>query len=316
MHFYMTLLFSILLLQLGKTQCSGPTCDYYINGADAGTYTVTSGQKICLDANANFTGTINLHGGTLENCATAVQSFTLDTDSGSPNAVFINNGSVSFGATHSFTDAIVINNYGMMNFGNELHIDGNAFYNNYDSTIVVGLVDVSANLNNEGVLIAGGKINGQSTSDITNSGYLEATEFDIRNTWINSGTVEISGLCNFQSSSSGTISGGCMTCNDFSNRSTINGTTCGNITINNNSSQTSTGVLSGDIAIIDLTPPPTAPYIDSNNGTVGPDIVWTSCTSCTAEICNNSIDDDGDTLIDCLDPDCNCCQAQAPSLSK
>ena len=33
------------------------------------------------------------------------------------------------------------------------------------------------------------------------------------------------------------------------------------------------------------------------------------------EICNNGIDDDGDGLIDLYDPDCFCCQADAPTLN-
>jgi len=36
--------------------------------------------------------------------------------------------------------------------------------------------------------------------------------------------------------------------------------------------------------------------------------------SCLVEICNDNIDNDGDNLIDNLDPDC--CAAQAPSISK
>ncbi|MFK7776288.1 MAG: hypothetical protein AB8F94_29470, partial [Saprospiraceae bacterium] len=34
-----------------------------------------------------------------------------------------------------------------------------------------------------------------------------------------------------------------------------------------------------------------------------------------AENCNNGIDDDGDGLIDCDDPDCDCCKAKAPTLN-
>ena len=34
------------------------------------------------------------------------------------------------------------------------------------------------------------------------------------------------------------------------------------------------------------------------------------------EICNDGIDNDGDGLTDCEDPDCPCCKAQAPTLSK
>ena len=82
----------------------------------------------------------------------------------------------------------------------------------------------------------------------------------------------------------------------------ITGTTCGNILVAGTSSQSSTGSLSGDIAVVDATPPGAAPFIDSNSGTVGSNIVWSSCTSCTPspleEICGNGVDDNGDGRID------------------
>ena len=117
-----------------------------------------------------------------------------------------------------------------------------------------------------------------------------------------------------------TLSGGCITAAQMFNEGTITGINCGNITISGNTNNTANGSLVGDIGFIDLSPPSSAPFIDTNNGTVGGNVVWTSCTSCTScsasglEICDNGIDEDGDGLIDCADDDC-CC-AIAPALSK
>ena len=300
----------------GQAQCSGGGCTYYINGADASTYDVFLGQTICLDVNANFTGTINLDGGTLNNCATATQTFTLTTSSSFPTGVVNNYGDISFPATIILKDGITVNNYNLFSAGGNLEVRSGATFNNADTTTVAVDLVVQNNFINSGYIDVVGDVTSSSSGIITNSGELYANYFTTNNVWTNSGTITIATTFNTNSTSLGTINGGCITCEDFVNRSTITGTTCGDIIVNSFSQNQSSGSLLGDIGFIDLTPPGSAPYIDSNGGTIGPGVVWYSCAGCIPEICNNSIDDDGDGDIDCADVDCVCCEAVAPTLTK
>ncbi len=52
------------------------------------------------------------------------------------------------------------------------------------------------------------------------------------------------------------------------------------------------------------------------SGSTSSNIAFLCASVFCDEICGNGIDDDFDGLIDCSDPDCDCCEAQAPALMK
>jgi len=260
------------------------SCTYTITAADAGTYTVNLGESICLESGAMFTGIINLYGGTLINNATTTQTFTLNTSSFDPNGVVNNFGSISFPSNHVLGDSITVNNEGTMSFGGDLDILNGTVYNNIDSTYITDELMLAGDLNNSGDMIVGLTITGSNSSNLSNSGTIEANNITMNSTWSNSNIIDINFSCVFNSTSSGTIAGGCFSCNNWTNRGSIDGTSCGNMIIQSSSSQTSSGSLTGSIAIIDQTPPSSAPFID----TPLPPL----------EVCGNGIDDNGDGRID------------------
>ena len=270
--------------QVCNYTCPGTTgCTYLITGPDANDYNVNSGEKICLEAGANYTGEIGLYGGTIQNCATAPQTFSYFIDAGSPPSTFNNYGTFVATGNIPIQDELTINNYATLSLFN-LNVSINAVFNNF------------------------------CTVDVSNSIYIAAT-----GTLNNYGCMDANLNLTLEPNANRTLSGGCITATQMFNEGTITGVNCGNITISGNSNNTANGSLLGDIGFIDLSPPSSPPFIDTNNGTVGGNVVWASCTSCsscstTPEICDNGIDDDGDGLVDCIDDDC-CC-AQAPTLSK
>lgn len=295
------LVFFILITasSIVRGQCPGTGCTYTITGADAGTYIVNVGEKICLEAGANFTGTASLRGGTLQNCATANQSFSIATISTSPNGVFDNYGTITpSSASTTLRHGLTLNNYGTMNFGDLQVLTGTSI-DNAGVINITGDLSLSGTLVNSGSMVISGKLDGNSGSIINNSGTLDVNDLEIRNEWTNSGQIESTNAAIFITNSNGIIEGGCLTANTFTNAGTITGTTCGNIFVQDASANYSSGEITGDIAFVDLTPPGSAPFIDNNSGTIGPNVTFTSCTDCTPiEICNNSTDDNGDGRID------------------
>ncbi len=252
--------------------CPGTAgCTYIISGADATNYNVFVGEKICLEAGAIFTGQVGFYGGEMQNCATAPQDFTYFIDAASPSSTFNNYGTFQVSNSPSIQDSLVINNYGNFSMNN-LTVRLDAVFNNY------------------------------CTTTVNNNLYIAST-----GTFNNFGNVDASVNFTLENNAYVYLTGGCITANQMYNQGIIEGLSCGNITINANTNNTVNGSIIGDLAFIDLTPPGTAPYIDTNNGTVGTGVVWTSCTDCSLipeEICNNGIDDDGDNFIDANDADC------------
>ncbi len=246
--------------------CPGTAgCTYIISGSDATNYNVYSGEKICLEPGANFTGQVGFYGGEMQNCATAPQNFTYFTNGASPSSTFNNYGTFQISGTPDIQDSLVINNYGTFSV-NSMTISSDAVFNNYCTTTSASdlLIEATGTLNN-------------------------FRNIDITSFFANDANTTV------------TLTNGCITADQFFNEGTIEGLICGNITIAGNSTNTTTGSLIGSLAFIDLTPPASAPFIDSNSGSVGAGVVWTSCTDCSltaTEICKNGIDDNGDGRID------------------
>jgi len=259
---------------------------------------VSTGQKICLEAGANFTGTIFLNGGTINNCASTAQNFTLTTSAANPNGIFDNYGVFPTFSTLNLDHGITLNNYATMDIGN-LDILSSATVNNFGVANLSGYLNLDGQLDNDGTLIINGDFIATSTSDLINTGDMTVDNLDIDNTWYNSGTITSATYSTFTVSSVGTIDEGCLFTEDWTNNGSVNGLSCGDIFINANSFNGSNGNVSGDIALIDATPPGSAPFIDTNNGTLGAGVVYESCSSCgPEEICFNSIDDNLDGRID------------------
>ncbi len=296
---FLLLVFLISLPYGVLSQCPGTGCTYTITGPDSGTYTVNVGEKICFDPSADFTGTLNLFGGELVNCATNSQVFTISTNSSNDNSVVNNYGIIDFSSNTIFTDSLIVNNFLTLNVNGDLDIRSGAIYHNYAGSFINGDLTTQNILINNGSLTIATSLSDNSNGYLTNSGDITTNNWTINGEWINQGTIDVNFSFVQSSGSIGTIAGGCMSANNWTNRGTITGTTCGDINIASSSEQTTSGSVLGDIAIIDATPPGAAPFIDTQNGTVGPNIVWISCNSCPSdEICNNSIDDNGDGRID------------------
>jgi len=298
---FAAVLFSILMFPLSISgQCPGTSCSITIVGAFNGSFTVNPGEKVCLEAGAEFTGTINLNSGTLQNCATATQNFTINLSPSFPGSVINNYGSMSFSGNSTLTDEVTVNNYGTLDFHN-LTVSTLAVVNNYNLIHIGDSLNFSSSVNNAGDLFVDGSINANAESDFSNSGTVTTGNLSVDNTWINDGgTIAVYGNSVFGAGSSGQINGGCINTFDFTNEGTINGTTCGDIIVNDTSANLATGSLTGDFALVDLSPPASSPFIDINNGTIGAGITYLSCNSCPPmeEICANSNDDNGDGRID------------------
>lgn len=284
-------------------QCPGTACTYTITGPDSGTYTVNTGQKICLDTNADFTGIIDLQGGEVNNCATNAQTFSFDV---AAFGTLDNYGIIDYPTNHTFVNGLTVNNYLTLNFSGNLTVQtGSTIFNNFGTTTILGGLLNQSQVNNSGTLTITGDISENTSAVLSNSGAITTDTWTVNGQWDNSGTIDIAGTFSQGVGKIGTINGGCLSSTTWNLQGTITGNICGDINISGSSLLSSSGSLLGDIAIIDATPPGSAPFIDNSFGTVGPNIVWSSCNSCPSEeICNNSMDDDQDGYTDGDDPDC------------
>lgn len=258
--------------------CTG-NCTTTISGNDSGTYTLEDGEKICIEGAANFTGTINVNGGTIDNCADNPQSFSIIKSNTGFSAEFNNYGTyISPGGLTTIGSSITYNNYGKMIFNNNILLTNPII--NYDSLLMA-------------------TVTASTTSSITNEdgGYLEIEGLDAYGQFSNTnGFVVISTSAEFRGTSDLNMTKGCMITNSLSIKlgATLNGLSCGTIIINTTSENA--GNLTGEYAIVDLTP--TGGIFDTNTGTIGPNITSDACTNCLQEICGNNTDDNQDGNID------------------
>lgn len=280
-HFLLLFLFPFLSFLPNTTllgQCPGTSCTYTITGTDSGSYTVNIGEKICLDPGANFSGTIDLNDGEVINCATSPQTFSFAV---SPVGVMNNYGIIEYPANHSFAGGMTFNNYLTINASGDLTVMSGAILNNYGDINGDGYLLNQSEINNFGTIALIGSILENTSAVLTNDGTITTSAWTVNGTWINSGTIDIAGTFKIGTGKTGTINGGCISSITFTNQGTITGTTCGDINVSGTSTVSSSGSLLGDIAIIDATPPGSAPFIDILLGTIDPTIVWTSCnTAC------------------------------------
>ncbi|NNC94027.1 MAG: Ig-like domain-containing protein [Chitinophagales bacterium] len=270
-----------LLISVGVEvygQCPSTGCTSTINGADPSNYTVNSGQKLCLAAGADYTGTITMNGGILENCATNPQTFNI-LYSADTNSVVNNYGSMIF--SNLDVDYGTFNNYGTITENNGLDVRNEATFNNYDSIYVSNAMNSrnSATFNNYGSALIQGNFDQLDASLLFNYGNIVGnSRFKSNYDVFNQGSITINGLWdNLNPGRIFTNNGGCINVTDWDNKKTVVGLTCGTITISSNSNNTGSGIITGNIAVVDLTPPGGPPYVDANSGTIDPSVQWASC---------------------------------------
>ncbi|NNC85062.1 MAG: hypothetical protein HKN75_03205, partial [Bacteroidia bacterium] len=262
-------------IQSINAQCPSTGCTTTISGVNTTNYTVNVGQKLCLASGAIYSGTVTMNGGTLENCATAPQSFGL-LYSGATSSIVNNYGTVSFASVN--IDQGIFNNYGIYLESNNIDIQNTAIFNNYDS------VYSGANLvvTNSAQFINWGSLDVINNFDVINDGYMENhgyihghDRFKIGSEFYNTGVILIDGLWdNVAPGGTFTNDGGCVTMDRLKNEVGIFGLNCGTITIANSSENFPTGTIDGNIAIVDNA---TYPFVDVNSGFVGASVIGTSC---------------------------------------
>ncbi len=108
-QFLLLLLMSFNSFTALKAQCNDGTCTTLITGYDNNTYTIGSGQKICITSTGVFTGTLTVQG-TGQVC---------------------NNGKM-YPASFTIKDQSIVNNYGLIITAPKLQVQSTAIINNYN----------------------------------------------------------------------------------------------------------------------------------------------------------------------------------------
>jgi len=305
-----SLLFVILLLSSSSTLQAQTACTITITGNETGEFTLEAGDKLCLAPGANFTGTARIYGGELLNNATAAQSFNVTFSTQYPGGTITNNGEMNFSSSWTQTESTTFINNGTVNVNGLFTARQGAIFNNNDTLKTNSMrIESNGTLNNNKVVNVTSSVLVNNNSEINNysDGKFTCEDINFESSGYNAGSIIVNDFFEIRTNSNLIIDGGCITSGRAHITGTINGTLCGTITVAGNSTLQGDGVLSGYLAFVDQSPPSSAPFIDVTGGTIGPNVQWESC-GCpgppATENCSNTLDDDGDCLIDCDDPDC------------
>jgi len=149
-----------------NAQCAG--CTVSVNDIDTNSYTLTSGQVLCIDTNGVVKGNIVLNGGSI--CNKGIfkpENFTYTLGE------MINNGNMSFPGAITLSAGSILNNgvSSVINFTGTLTISGANFTNN-------GVMNIETNIqNNSGTVVNNSIINCQEvlgTGALTNNGVINS----------------------------------------------------------------------------------------------------------------------------------------------
>src|SRR3989344_2349550 len=139
-----------LMTYAANAQCAG--CTVSVNDIDTNSYTLTSGQVLCIDTNGVVKGNIVLNGGSI--CNKGIfkpENFTYTLGE------MINNGNMSFPGAITLSAGSILNNgvSSVINFTGTLTISGANFTNN-------GVMNIETNIqNNSGTVVNNSIINCQ-----------------------------------------------------------------------------------------------------------------------------------------------------------
>ena len=147
-----------------KSQCT--TCTINITGIDTVSYTVLTGQTLCIDTTGLITGTVILNGGTI--CNKGVfkpSSFTYTSGSINNQGNMTINSDITMTTGSSLDNSITgiialmgnitlsgttINNIGILNISQNIQFNSGTFIN--DNIINVNLINGSGTINNTGTI--------------------------------------------------------------------------------------------------------------------------------------------------------------------
>ena len=145
------LLFSLFFTSTSKAQTCN-TCTVHITGNDTSSYTISTGQTLCIDSGYAFTKNITLNGGNI--CISGVFSPTSFTNNGgtltiNPNAVFIYQADLNLGALQiTLSEKSVLNVLGKLTLDNTSKINNKGSINTSNNIVL----NTGSTLENNGVL--------------------------------------------------------------------------------------------------------------------------------------------------------------------
>lgn len=159
------LILTILQLNLKSQTCS--VCNISLNQVDSSNYIITSGQTLCLDSNAVFTGTITINGGVVCNKGLInpkqfnFQSGTILNYTNISLTSSLNVGAncvleIKDGATLNLNNAVLslsggqIENNGVISVIGTINVNSGAFNNM--NLINSSVLNGAASINNSGII--------------------------------------------------------------------------------------------------------------------------------------------------------------------
>ena len=147
-------------------------CDFLITGRDGDSYTATSGNTVCVDESAIFTGTITLKGGAFEVCGAAIPSSVSFEEPPDGAGKIVNHGTLRYFSLE--LEGVEVDNHGvLLTYGNLLVGPGARLENHERAFVGVGAeLRNGGEVSNRGVLDASGSV--RNLGEIANDGLINA----------------------------------------------------------------------------------------------------------------------------------------------
>jgi len=228
-------------------------CAYTISGANSGSYTVNHMDTICLEAGANFTGTVILKGGVLVNNATTSQTFTMDFFSGFTTSAVYNYGTIAL-SSFSIDNSTDFYNYGTLSLSSSLSLKSFSELNNY-GTLTASKLTVDGSLyTNYGTSTFSGtlQINSNGAWETYHGSTTNCNTLNIKkDSHLYGGQITVAGATTINSGLTVEFHGACLNTNSFVGKGYLHGVNCGTVTVTTSSTVQGSGGITGDIAFVD-----------------------------------------------------------------
>lgn len=225
-------------------------CDFLITGRDGDTYTATTGNTVCVDESAVFTGTITLKGGAFEVCGAAIPSSVgFETPEDGAGGRIVNHGTLRYFSLG--LQQVEVDNHGvLLTYGNLVIGPGARLINHERAFVGVGAeLRNRGEVSNNGVLDASGDL--RNRGKVHNDGLINAHRQLVNGgEFVNRGRINASELFRNALDSTFESHGGTVAAFDLINEGLLFGepsTGCNSLLVANRWLQPAKGQLVGSL---------------------------------------------------------------------
>lgn len=240
---------------LSSNNCS--TCTS--TAPTSGTLNINSGQVVCIPAGSNFSGHININGGTLVICGNIIPwSFNFNSGTVIVNSVLALNNSFNVNGR--------LENYGTISISSDLTVNSNGSMLNHGNLFISGSLILNSPMENYGPLNVSNQLTINSSGTLTNGCSMNVSSaITVNSTFNNNGSVNSNGSMTINGSGNLNMGGNSLVSIPgltLNGRISHSGGSCASVKVSGNTTINGSGQVTANIDLCD------ANGIETNWGTI------------------------------------------------